>query len=540
MAGWYQSLQRSISARRSFVETHSIARISADAAPLVNASLGAISVRDRARKQRMIILPARGLRAPRASVTPAGTRSFLMGLTVGASATPAAGRASATMRVIDSIREDGAKLVEMAPDDVVLLRAVQPGLLVVPEVLYEPAVHVLFAEHKPAARGRGIRSVEITVTARGSQKPVKDVFVVGFTDFAARQGAQGTTSARGKVTLKIPSGIARFERIYAFPELGHWGALRKGVKIADSMSLALVPIDLSFEDCLRHFYGNAGDGDGSQVKVAVIDSGVELNHADLVVAGGECTIPGEDPRSFGPLGGPHGSHVAGIIGARGSTPTGIRGVAPGTTLLSYRVFNHGEGASNFSIIKAIDRAVEAGCDLVNMSLGGGPRDAALEAAIGDAYLAGTVSVVAAGNDGRRPVSQPGAFQLCLAVSASGRKGTFPSGTTEAGDVAAPFGKDKKNFLATFTNIGPEIDTTGPGVGVISTVPGGYAVMSGTSMACPAVTGVAARLLSAPASAPILSGPRDEARSNAIVAMLLQSCAGLGFGKHFEGLGLPKV
>jgi len=538
MAGWYQSLQKSMSARRAFVGTRSIARVSADAAPLMTASLGAISVKDRARKQRMIILPARGLRAPAGSVTPAAARNFLTGLTVGTSVRPAAGRVSAPMRVIDSVREDGAKLVEMAPDDVVLLRAVQPGLRVVPEVLYQPAVQVVFAEHKPATRGRGIRSVELTVNARGSGKPVKDVFVVAFTDFAARQGAQGTTSARGKVTLKIPSGIGRFDRIYAFPELGHWGALKKGVRISDSMTLALTPIDPTFEDCVRHFYGIAGGGDGSQVKVGVIDSGVELNHPDLLVAGGECTIPGEDPSSFGALGGPHGSHVAGIIGARGSAPSGIRGVAPGTTLFSYRVFNLGEGASNFSIIKAIDRAVEAGCDLVNMSLGGGPRDAATEAAIGDAYLAGTVSIVAAGNDGRSPVSQPGAFQLCVAVSASGRKGTFPSGTTEAGEVAAPFGKDRKNFVAGFTNIGPEIDTTGPGVGVISTVPGGYTVMSGTSMACPAVTGVGARLLSAPAHAPILTGPRDEARSNAIVAMLLQSCAGLGFGKDFEGLGLP--
>ena len=434
--------------------------------------------------------------------------------------------------------EDGAKLVEMAPEDVLALRAVQPGLRVVPEVLYQPAVNVVFAENKPAAVGRGTRSVEITVRSKGGGTPVKDVFVVAFTDFAAREGAQGTTSSTGKVTLKIPSGVKTFERVYAFPELGYWGALRKSVKVSDSIALTLTPIDVSFEDCVRHFYGDSDGGAGSQVTVGVIDSGVELNHPDLVVAGGECTIPGEDASSFGALGGPHGSHVAGIIGARGAPPAGIRGVAPATTMFSYRVFNPGEGASSFSILKAIDRAVEAGCDLVNMSLGGGPRDVALESAIGDAYLAGTVCVVAAGNDGRSPVSQPGAFQLCVAVSASGRKGTFPSGTTEAGDVAAPFGKDKKNFVATFTNIGPEIDVTGPGVGVISTVPGGYAVMGGTSMACPAVTGIAARLLSAPANAAVLNGARDEARSNAIVRVLLQSAKTLGFRRDFEGLGLP--
>jgi subtilisin len=95
-------------------------------------------------------------------------------------------------------------------------------------------------------------------------------------------------------------------------------------------------------------------------------------------------------------------------------------------------------------------------------------------------------------------------------------------------------------VAAFSNIGPEIDVTGPGVGVISTMPGpAYGVMSGTSMACPAVTGAAARLLSAPANAPILGGARDESRSNAIVQMLLQSCRLLRFGKDFEGLGLPQ-
>jgi subtilisin len=174
-----------------------------------------------------------------------------------------------------------------------------------------------------------------------------------------------------------------------------------------------------------------------------------------------------------------------------------------------------------------------------MSLGGGPRDTALEAAIGDAYLAGTVCVVAAGNDYRDPVSVPAVYQLSVAVSACGRKGTYPRGTTESAEVAAPYGRDRKDFLAAFSNAGPGLDVTGPGLGVISTVPGGYGVMSGTSMACPAVTGLAARLLSRPAHAAILAGARDESRSNGIVKMLLDSCKKLGFGPSYEGLGLPR-
>jgi hypothetical protein len=57
--------------------------------------------------------------------------------------------------------------------------------------------------------------------------------------------------------------------------------------------------------------------------------------------------------------------------------------------------------------------------------------------------------------------------MCQDVSAMGRLGTFPKETEPNGSVAAPFGKDKKNVIADFSNIGPETDLTGPGVGVIS-------------------------------------------------------------------------
>ena len=78
---------------------------------------------------------------------------------------------------------------------------------------------------------------------------------------------------------------------------------------------------------------------------------------------------------------------------------------------------------------------------------------------------------------------------------------------------------------------------GAGVGVISTVPGGHAAMSGTSMACPAVTGVTARLLGkAPA---VLAMPRNSDRTDAIRKLLLDHAQTLGFDLKFEGKGLPK-
>jgi len=101
------------------------------------------------------------------------------------------------------------------------------------------------------------------------------------------------------------------------------------------------------------------------------------------------------------------------------------------------VFGQGSGsASSFAIAKAIDQAVTDKCDLLNMSLGGGQADPVLKAAVEDARAGGSLCIIAAGNDGRGPVSFPAFDEMALAVSAMGRKGTFPTSATEAGDVAA--------------------------------------------------------------------------------------------------------
>jgi len=243
------------------------------------------------------------------------------------------------------------------------------------------------------------------------------------------------------------------------------------------------------------------------------------------------------PDDWGDNGTRHGTHVGGIIAARGVAPAGRLGIAPGVCLRSYRVFGQdSQQASNFSIAKAIDRAVADGCDLINMSLGGGQPDELTSAAIADARAAGTLVIVAAGNDGRQPVSFPARDSGAIAVSALGRKGTFPAKSTERGDVSGPFGRDRKDFIAAFSNVGPEIDVIGPGVGILSTVPGGYAPMSGTSMACPAVTGVAARLLAGDRR--IVRMKRDQDRSDAIAKAVFAAARDLGFGPEFQGHGLP--
>jgi len=452
------------------------------------------------------------------------------------------------IKVVDSIGENKAKLIECTPDDLPALRASHPSVRILPLVYFQRAVH-RYQVHAPfAARSTRAQAkaaakpgaITLAIISAKDGKPVPNAMVVAFTDFASRAGAQGKTNSKGQVALTLGGSNKKIERLYIYPALSYWPVLQNNVTLKAGMKVPLPTIDLSAIDCVRYFYGGNDSTLGEGLKVGVIDSGVATNHPDLVVEGGQNTVPGEKPTDFGDNGTEgHGTHVAGIIAARGTPPSGIGGVAPGVVLRSYRVFGQGaDNASNYAIAKAIDAAVADGCDLLNMSLGGGDPDTLTAEALTSAHNAGVVVFAANGNDGRQPVSFPAANSMCQAVSAMGRIGMFPNGTEPEGSVAAPYGTDKKNFIAEFSNIGPETDVTGPGVGVMSTVPGGYGVMSGTSMATPAETGAAARLLATKPD--ILRMPRDQNRAAAMITAIAGASKLLGFGAVYEGKGVITV
>ena len=214
---------------------------------------------------------------------------------------------------------------------------------------------------------------------------------------------------------------------------------------------------------LTQVYGalplNAGEG----ITVGIIDSGVDGTHPDLKNVSGGLNCVSDETRNNPAAAqnwrparseGEHGTHVAGIVGGKGST-SGFRGVAPGVTLRSYRVFPDAGGpASNFDIAKAIDTAVADHCDIINMSLGGGPKDDLTRAAIDRALNAGIVVVAAAGNDDRKPVSFPAALPECVAVSAMGRVGSFPKKAIGTSNILPPKGNPStKDFIADFSNFG---------------------------------------------------------------------------------------
>ena len=204
---------------------------------------------------------------------------------------------------------------------------------------------------------------------------------------------------------------------------------------------------------------------GAGVKVAVIDTGIDFEHEDLQVAGGYNAI--DNAVSYKDDNG-HGTHVAGTIAGQDDSK-GVVGVAPDATLYGVKVLS-ARGSGTFEgVIDGIQWAVKNKMDVANMSLGASQGTAALGEAIHAARMAGTIIVAAAGNSGGS-VGYPAAYPGAIAVAAS----------------------NSRDQVAYFSSRGPEVDVIAPGVSVESTyMGGGYRSLSGTSMACPHVAGLAA-------------------------------------------------
>ncbi|GGS35800.1 S8 family peptidase [Actinokineospora fastidiosa] len=230
------------------------------------------------------------------------------------------------------------------------------------------------------------------------------------------------------------------------------------------------------------------------VDVAVIDTGVDLDHPDLNVhaAGAKNCSTGRSADD----GNGHGTHVAGTIGALDNA-TGVVGVAPGARIWPVRVLNNNGSGSWSDIICGVD-FVTANADRIevaNMSLGGSGADStcgtnrdALHEAICRSVNAGVTYVVAAGNSASDAESfVPATYAEVITVSAladfDGRPGALGSATCR---------DDVDDTFADFSNHGADVDLIAPGVCINSTWKGGgYNTISGTSMASPHAAGGAA-------------------------------------------------
>ncbi|MGF7036582.1 subtilisin family serine protease/N-acetylneuraminic acid mutarotase [Paenibacillus mucilaginosus] len=212
---------------------------------------------------------------------------------------------------------------------------------------------------------------------------------------------------------------------------------------------------------------------GKGVKVAVLDTGIDQGHEDLVVAGGASLV--DYTSSFDDDNG-HGTHVAGIIGAK-NNDVGIAGVAPDSSLYAVKVLD-GSGKGYLSdVIAGIDWGISNGVDIINLSMATPVDSPALREAVEKADANGVVVVAAAGNTGNAEgtgdsVQYPAKYSSVLSVGAV------------SGDL----------HRAPFSATGLQLSLVAPGVGIRSTgLHNTYEVKTGTSMAAGFVTGQLALL-----------------------------------------------
>lgn len=224
------------------------------------------------------------------------------------------------------------------------------------------------------------------------------------------------------------------------------------------------------------------------VAVAVVDTGVDLDHPDLkarLLPGYNAIERGQPPKDDNG----HGTHVAGTIGAINDNGLGVAGMAPNARILPVRVLGGAGSGSLFGIADGIRWATDHGANVINLSLGGPSDSQILASAIQDSIRQGVTVVAAMGNSGKNEKLYPAAYAGVIAV-----------GATDAADQKAAF-----------STSGSHIAVGAPGVRILSTLPTydcwltknhpdkfqkEYSFLNGTSMATPHVAGLAALVIGA--------------------------------------------
>lgn len=241
------------------------------------------------------------------------------------------------------------------------------------------------------------------------------------------------------------------------------------------------------------------------INVAVIDTGIDRNNSDLRVLGGVSYIPGKTYQDDNG----HGTGVASLIGAKadrsGVADQGITGVAPGISLYAVKVLNRRGSGTWSQVINGVDWVAANNIQFANMSLSGGGYSQSLHDAIAGATAKGVTFLVAAGNSAvDAATTSPGGFDdTVITVSALADSDGQPGGLGSR----TSYGVD--DTLATFSNYGSVVDVVAPGVAItMDKLGGGTWVASGTSMATPIATGVAALIVAADRRLPGLTAGFD--------------------------------
>lgn len=258
--------------------------------------------------------------------------------------------------------------------------------------------------------------------------------------------------------------------------------------------------------------GYKGDG----VIVGVIDTGIDSTHPVLQGKVGKRRDYVKDGRLSTQFN-PHGTHVSGTIAANANN---LKGIAPNVTLYDYRVLDVNGSGSYDNITKAIRDAANDGCHIINMSLGGPSPYPPLQDALKYAVSKGVLILCAAGNEGPGKISYPAYYPEVISVGAV----QFDPST---GNLTLP-------ETPWFSNTNNGVDLCSDGWYVYSCIPGGkYDIYSGTSMATPSVTGMAAllrcRLIAKLGRAPTQAEINTVLRENTVdVPQFSSNLEGTGF------------
>lgn len=209
---------------------------------------------------------------------------------------------------------------------------------------------------------------------------------------------------------------------------------------------------------------------GGGIIIGVIDTGMPY-HPDI----GNNAIEGKSfikNESIEDKNG-HQTHCVGIISAK-NNEYGMVGVAPDSKCLCVKALSNKGSGSSKGVADAIKYCISKDVDIISMSLGASTPSPEIQSAVRDAYRKNIPVVCAAGNNGFSGVSYPAAFDECIAVAAY----------------------SQNNKIAYFSSRGKQVEIAAPGVSIFSTYKNKtYAKLSGTSMACPFVSGVIALILS---------------------------------------------
>jgi subtilisin len=286
---------------------------------------------------------------------------------------------------------------------------------------------------------------------------------------------------------------------------------------------------------------------GNGVTVAVLDTGVNINHKDLVGQAEQCkdftqrTAPLVNNICNDKNG--HGTHVAGSVLAHGgSDNNGIYGVAPEADLWAYKVLNdRGSGYSDDianAIRHAADEATRTNTKvIISMSLGSSSKDSLIASAVDYAYGKGVLVVAAAGNDGptANTIGYPGALPNVIAVAAL--ENVQQNGTYRVADFSS---RGNPNTDGDYVIGERDVEISAPGRAIESTwSDGSYNTISGTSMATPHVSGLAAKIWAANTSLDNVT-LRQNLQANAKKYDILSGIGAATGDDYASGFGFARV